>query len=260
MPLDNAVALVTGAGSGIGRALAIDLSRRNARTILVGRRREALEQTAQNMAFPTRAICLPADLTHADDRVRIVDAVKRLGRLDLLINNAGVFSAAPFIETGDVEMERMLATNVLAPFALTRDLVPLLRQGKSPRIVNVGSMFGDIAYPHFVGYSATKFALRGLSDGLRRELRPYGIGVTYAAPRAVNTEAMPEFAYLVEPLGMKLDEPADVARMILDAASAGCRSVYPASIERLFVLIARLCPRVVDRSIAGQLRRIAPHG
>jgi short-subunit dehydrogenase len=150
----------------------------------------------------------------------------------------------------------MMATNVLAPFALIRDLLPMLRQSAAPRIVNVGSMFGDIAYPHFAAYTATKFALRGLSDALRREFNAEGIGVTYAAPRAVRTEAMPAFAHLVEPLGMTLDDPSKVARQIVDAAAARRRSVYPAGIERLFVLIARLFPRLVDRSIAGQMLRV----
>lgn len=255
MLLDGAIALVTGAGSGIGRALAIDLSRRGARTFLVGRRREALEQTRDEMTRPGDTLTVPGDITRAGDRARIVEAVEELGRLDLLVNNAGVISVAPFSETGDAEMERMLATNVMAPFALTRDLVPFLKLGTSPRIINMGSMFGDIAYPHFTGYSATKFALRGLSDGLRRELRPHGIGVTYAAPRAVRTEAMPAFAHLIEPLGMKLDDPADVARRVLDAAAQDRRSVYPAGVERLFVLIARILPKLVDRSIVDQIVR-----
>lgn len=256
MPPDGAVALVTGAGSGIGRALAVELSRRRARIVLVGRRRAALAETLRRMAVPGRASCVSADLTKASDRAAVVDAIAGLGRLDLLVNNAGVIRAALLDRTDDGGMEAMLATNVLAPFALSRDLLPYLRQGEAPRIVNVGSMFGDIAMPHFVAYSATKFALRGLSDGLRRELGPYGVAVTYAAPRAVRTEALPAFSHLVAPLGLRLDEPAAVARRILDAAAAGRRSVYPTGNERLYVLLARLCPRLVDRAIAGQLRRV----
>jgi short-subunit dehydrogenase len=179
--------------------------------------------------------------------------VKRSGRLDLLFNNAGVIAAGPLQAADDDDMARMLATNVLAPFALSRELVPFLRNSTSPRIVNIGSMFGDIAFPHFVGYSATKFALRGLSDGLRRELKPLGIGVTYAAPRAARTEAIPAIAHVLEALGTKLDEPEAVARRIVDAALAGRRSVYPAGPERLFVLLARLLPALVDRSVAAQL-------
>lgn len=247
---------MTGAGSGIGRALAIEIGRRGALTLLVGRRTAALERTQREMRWPGLAIPMPADITSPRDRARIVAVVGRLGCLDLLVNNAGIFTAAPLLQTSDGEMEGMLATNVMAPFALVRGLVPYLQRGGRPWIVNVGSMFGEIAFPHFVGYSASKFALRGLSDGLRRELKPYGIGVTHAAPRAVRSESLPAFAHLIEPLGMTLDEPADVARRILKAAAAGRRSVYPAGPERIFVALARLWPRLVDRSIAGQLRRM----
>jgi short-subunit dehydrogenase len=258
MPLEPTVALVTGAGSGIGRALAIDLSRRGARVVLVGRRATALEETRRQLQPGTQAWLCPADITDADARARIARTVGDIGRLDLLVNNAGIISVGPVTATDDAVFARMMATNVLAPFALTRDLLPLLRRSAAARIVNVGSMFGDIAFPHFAAYSSTKFALRGLSDALRRELKPDGIGVTYAAPRAARTEALPVFTHLVEPLGLTLDDPARIARQILDAAAAGRRSVYPAGMERLFVLVARLLPGLVDDSVAKQVRRIQP--
>lgn len=253
---ENTVALVTGAGSGIGRALAVELSRRGAGVILVGRRADALERTRNEMDPDRGTWIVAADITDKGDRDRIAEGVRRIGRLDLLVNNAGIVAVSPVAGTDDAAFERMMATNVLAPFALIRDLLPALRQSAAPRIVNVGSMFGDIAFPHFAAYSATKFALRGLSDALRRELKADDIGVTYAAPRAVRTEAMPAFAHLVEPLGMTLDDPAAVARRIVVAAAAGRRSVYPAGVERLFVLIARLFPALVDRSVAGQMLRV----
>ena len=134
---ENPIALVTGAGSGIGRELAMELSRRGASLILVGRRQAALEQTREKLSFPVSATCLPMDVTDAADRKKIVEAVEAFERLDLLVNNAGVLCTAPFAETGDAAMEDMLATNILAPFALTRDLLPLLQLGTSPRIVNV---------------------------------------------------------------------------------------------------------------------------
>lgn len=255
---EGCVAVVTGAGSGIGRSLAIELSGRGAHVVLVGRRRDALKKTRRRIPAGADVSLCPCDITDAGDRERLKGAVGDIGRLDLLVNNAGVISAAPVAGTDDATVERMLATNVLAPFALVRDLLPLLRDSASPRVVNVGSMFGDIAIPHFAAYSATKFALRGLSDALRRELKPDGIGVTYAAPRAVRTEALPAFAHLVGPLRMTLDDPAVVARRIVDAAAAGRRSIYPVGMERVFVLVARLFPKLVDNSVAKQFRTIEP--
>jgi len=255
---ENPIALITGAGSGIGRAIAIELARRGAHVVLVGRRLGALEETRGRLPVGAEARLCPCDITDAGDRAELRRIVGEIGRLDLLVNNAGVISVAPIPGMTDAAFERMLATNVLAPFALIRDLLPLLRESESPRIVNVGSMFGDVAFPHFAAYSATKFALRGLSDALRRELKPDGIGVTYAAPRAVRTEAMPAFAHLVGPLRMTLDDPDTVARQIVDAAAAGRRSIYPFGIERFYVLVARLLPKLVDDSVTKQILSIEP--
>jgi short-subunit dehydrogenase len=247
------VSLITGAGSGIGRALAIGISGRGGPTVLAGRRRGALESTANAMAFPDRAICVAADITDAKGRRSVIDTVAEIGRLDVLFNNAGIISAGSFADTTDADMERMLATNVLAPFSLTRDLIPFLKQGVSPAVVNIGSMFGDIAFPYFTGYAASKFALRGVSDGLRRELAPLGIAVVYAAPRAASTEGSAAIAPLLKSLGTAFDDPVDVADHILKSVDAGKRFVYPGAKEKFFVLMARLFPHVVDGSITKQI-------
>lgn len=252
MSLEGRIAVVTGAGSGIGRALAEELSRRGACVVLAGRTEKALRETQTRLSHPDRSAVVRADVTSADDRRKLVSAVMHLGRVDLLFNNAGVIAVGPVAETDDATVERLLATNVAAPFALVRDFLPLFHASEKPRIVNVGSMFGDIGYPHFVAYSATKFALRGFSNALRCELKPFGIGVTYAAPRAARTGALPQFEHLVGPLGLRLDAPDAVARRIVEAAERGKRSVYPAGIERLFVLLARLVPSLVERSVARQ--------
>ncbi|MCP5155295.1 MAG: SDR family NAD(P)-dependent oxidoreductase [Ectothiorhodospiraceae bacterium] len=242
------VALITGAGSGIGRALAIEGARRGRALVLVGRRTSALAETATLCDQP--CLQVGADLTTAGGRAEVVRVVaESVGRLDLLLNNAGVVAACPFAETSDAALERMVALNLVAPAALTRDLLPWLRRGSAPRVVNVGSMFGDIAFPMFAGYSATKFGLRGLSDALRRELAGDGIGVTYAAPRATATPAADGFAHLIEPMRMRLDAPERVAARIWRAAERGARSVYPRGPEMLFVAIQRLFPALVDRDL-----------
>jgi short-subunit dehydrogenase len=146
-----------------------------------------------------------------------------------------------------------LATNVIAPAALSREMLPLLRRTVSSRIVNVGSMFGDIAYPLFATYSASKFALRGLSIAMRRELKPYGVGVTYAAPRATRTESSPAFDWLIAPLQMRVDDPAMVATQIWRAVVRELDSVYAKGAERLFVLVQKFAPKLVDRAIAAQM-------
>lgn len=255
---DPRVVLITGAGSGIGRSLAFEAASGGDAVVLAGRRVAALEATAAQLPVAAVALIQPTDITSAADRLRLRDAVaQRFGRLDMLINNAGAVPVGPLSGLGDAELARVVSTNLLAPIALTRDMLPLLRAGVGARVVNVGSMFGDIAFPLFAAYSATKFGLRGFSDALRRELAAEGIGVTHAAPRAARTEASDAYAHLVPAFGMVLD-PADlIARRILRAARMGRRSVYPAGPELLFTLVQRLAPGLIDRGLARQMARLS---
>ena len=151
----------------------------------------------------------------------------------------------------------MLDTNLTAPILLTRDLLPLLKRSAGARIVNVGSVYGDIAAPDFAVYAATKFGLRGLSDALRRELAAEGIGVTYAAPRATETEGIERISEELKRQGNRFDDPATVARWIWSAVERERRSAYPPTAERLFVAIQRVFPVLIDRAL-GKRRQGEP--
>jgi NAD(P)-dependent dehydrogenase (short-subunit alcohol dehydrogenase family) len=254
MQLKGKRALITGAGSGIGRALAVEASRLGMTVALCGRRGDALAETLSAMTPSDRHLRLRGDITDSAVRRCMRDYLwRRWGGLDVLVNNAGVIAIGPLAYATDAEFERMMATNVIAPMALTREMLPLLRRAMPSRVVNVGSMFGDIPYPLFAAYSASKFALRGMSIALRRELRPYGVGVTYAAPRATMTEGARVLDPLVEPMQMRMDNPAQVATQIWRAVIKDSNSVYAKGPERLFVLIQRLLPRLIDRAIAAQM-------
>ncbi len=242
--------VITGAGSGIGRALAVEAARRGHHLVLAGRRLELLQETAR-MAGQNDAVCVTADVTTPQGRASIVAAVG--DRMDVLINNAGTLSVGRFSEAADGDLERMVATNLTAPMALTRDLLPALGAAHG-RVVNIGSVFGDIAFPFFAGYSATKFGLRGFSDAIRRELSGTGVSVTYIAPRAARTEAETEFGALVEPMAMVLDSADTVARQAWEAIEKGRRESYPKGKERFFVKIQRLLPGLVDKSVGAQAR------
>ena len=254
MQLEGKRTLITGAGSGIGRALAIEASRLGMAVALCGRRPEALYETLAQMTPSGRHLRLRGDITNAAVRRGMRDFLwRQWSGLDVLVNNAGVVPVGPLACTTDAELEQVMATNVVAPMALTRELLPLLRRAMPSRVVNVGSMFGDIPYPLFAAYSASKFALRGLSGALRRELRPYGVGVTYAAPRATMTSAVQGFDSLVEPMQMHLDDPARVAAHIWRSVMKDRDSAYAKGPEKLFVLMQRLLPRIIDRAIAAQM-------
>lgn len=257
MRLDGRIALITGAGSGIGRAVAVELSRHGATVLLVGRRIAPLEETLEMLEHPHCGAAFVADVADADARARLVAAVGEFERLDLLVNNAGAVAAGLVGETDAAARRRMLETNLIAPIELTAAFLPLLAAAPGARIVNVGSMFGDVAFPYFCAYSATKFGLRGWSEGLRRELAPRGIGVTYAAPRGARTAAADGFAGLAEAFAMTLDPPEAVARLIVDGIRRDARDIYPRGPERLFVLIQRLFPRLIDNALVRRTAKAA---
>jgi short-subunit dehydrogenase len=250
MQLEPKLVLITGAGSGIGRALCIEAAQRGMTVALCGRRQDALKATGALLPATTHLI-IPADITRPEDRRRIVDRIRNeRGALDFLINNAGIVEGGPLETFDDDALARTFQTNVMAPMALTRDLMPLLIAAKPSRVVNVGSIFGDIGYPDFTCYSAAKFALRGFSIALRREWKRNGIGVTYAAPRATRTDAAVAFAGFIAKTKMSMDSPEQVARQIWRAIASGHDSVYAPAPERFYVLIQRLFPRVIDWSLS----------
>ena len=254
MRLEGKRVLITGAGSGIGRALALEADRRGAIVGLCGRRPDALSETLKLMSPGRKHIKLTGDLTVPHIRRNLSLLLADVwGRLDVLVNNAGVVSVGELEELSDSALEAMMATNLTTPLALIRELLPLLRASAPSRVVNVGSMFAEIPFPLFAAYSASKFGLRGASIALRRELAHSGIGVTFAAPRATRTDAATAFDELIEPMQMKLDDPASVARQIWNGVEKDANAVYPRGPERFFVLVQRLFPHLVDKSLAKQL-------
>ncbi|MCA8928099.1 MAG: SDR family NAD(P)-dependent oxidoreductase [Alphaproteobacteria bacterium] len=255
MRLEGKTALITGAGSGIGRALAVEAAGHGMAVALVGRRREPLQETRTLMGEDASALLHTADITAPDARRGLVQRVAaEWGRVDFLVNNAGLLLAGPVSGASDRDIDRLLATNVAAPLAMAREFLPLLLAADEGRIVNVGSMLGDIPMPLFAAYCGSKFALRGLSTALRRELEGLGIRVTYAAPRAVRTEAAADIGEYLDPFAMTFDTPGRVARQIWRAAARGRKTVYPGRRERLFCRLEQLVPSVIDRSLRSQLQ------
>jgi short-subunit dehydrogenase len=250
---DQKCVLITGAGSGIGRALAVEAAKRGMVVALCGRREEALKVTRALLDQGSQHLVIPADITNPLDRRRIVAVINDQWKaLDVLINNAGVVEGGAIEKFDDDAINRTFLTNVIAPIALTRDFMPLLLAARPSRVVNIGSVFGDIAYPLFSGYSASKFALRGFSNALRREWKRTGIGVTYAAPRATRTDAAVAFDELIAQAKMSVDAPAKVARQIWQSVASGRDSIYAPAPERIYVLIQRVFPQIIDWALSRQ--------
>ena len=185
MDLSDRTILVTGASSGLGRAIALDLDGRGARVVAVARRAERLHELC---AEAERIVAAPGDVTSGDDLDRILDAA---GDIDVLVNNAGVAWVGGVDEMSADDVRKVIDLNVTAVVELTRRVLPRMIERGSGQIVIVGSILGDAVLPSLTVYSATKAAVRAFSEGLRREVEPKGVHVTLVTPGAVlGTEAL----------------------------------------------------------------------
>lgn len=257
MQLKNMRVVLTGGSGGIGSEIAKILAAKGARLVVAGRRAEPLA-ALQKQIFATGGAChyVVADLaTHAGRDGLVAQAGELLGGIDMLINNAGLSSYALFSEESPEAIEQLYQTNLIAPVLLTQRVVPqMIAQGHG-HIVNVGSIFGSIGFACFVNYSSSKFALRGFSEALRRELEEDGIAVTYVAPRAVRTALNNAAVYrMAEAVKMPMDDPAQVAAQIVAAIETERKDIYLGWPEKLFVRINGLLPRIVDGALRAQNR------
>jgi NADP-dependent 3-hydroxy acid dehydrogenase YdfG len=179
------VAVITGASSGIGAATARTLVAHGYRVVLLGRRVERLQQLAGELG--SSAVAIAADVTDRDALVAAADQVQRdLGRVDVLVNNAGVMLLGPFGTEQRQEARRMVEVNLLGAMTATEVFLPRLREGGGD-LVNISSVAGRTARAGNAAYAATKWGMNGWSEALRQELQP-DIRVTVIEPGAVATE------------------------------------------------------------------------
>lgn len=189
--LDGRVALVTGAGRGLGREIAGAFARAGAVVHLVGRGREALERAAAEIARDGgRAEPLPLDVTDTDAATRAVEGiVAREGRLDILVNNVGLRDRRPLFDFALEEVRALLEADLIAPFHLSREAArPMIAAG-SGRILNVTSLAGPFARSGDAAYTTAKGGLAALTRALAAELGPHGVTVNGIAPGYFATEA-----------------------------------------------------------------------
>ena len=184
MDIAGSTALVTGASSGIGRAVAIALAEAGARVVGIGRDLQSLRELAET----TGVTVLPVDLEAADQVRRLVErSLPELAPVDILVNCAGSGRFAPLAEHSAEDIDRLLKLNVRAPLALTQTVLPGMRQRGRGRVVNVASIAGRLGVPNETVYSATKGALAVFSRALDAELAGTGVGVTVVIPGVVQT-------------------------------------------------------------------------
>lgn len=188
--IQGKVVVITGASSGMGDATARHLSALGAAVVLGARRADRLEALASELsARGGKALGIATDVTKRGEVQRLVDtAVRQFGRIDVMLNNAGIMPLAPLERLNFDDWERTIDVNLKGVLYGIAAALPHMQRQKSGHIINVSSVVGHKIAPTYAVYSATKFAVRALSEGLRQEVKPYNIRTTIISPGAVATE------------------------------------------------------------------------
>lgn len=254
MNLAHATVMLTGATGGIGSAIAHELGRAGADLILTDLDRITLDAERAALAHEgIQSLVVPANLARAEDRDSLVEIAKNRS-CNVLINVAGVNPFGLLDDQTRRQIESTFQINAIVPILLCQALLPILRRNDASHIVNLGSSFGSIGYPGFAVYSASKFALRGFSEALRRELADSNVKVHYVAPRATDTRlATDRIRAMNRELKVGMDTPEAVARAVAAVLGAEQRDCYLGWPERLFATLNGLLPGLVDRVVARQL-------
>jgi short-subunit dehydrogenase len=218
--LHGKVALVTGASSGIGKAIALALAEDGASVVMVARRAEVLERLCtERKAAALRLRAYPADIARAEDLERLAARLRaEFEGIDILVHSAGVFSLGSLADAPVAEFDRQYRTNVLAPYALSQALLSSLRSRRG-EIVFINSTAGLIAGANVSQYAATKHALKAVADSLREEVNQHGIRVLTlypgrtATPLQATIHGLENKSYRPE----RLMQAEDVAAMVVAA-------------------------------------------
>lgn len=182
------VVVITGASSGLGEATAHRLAREGARLVLGARRLDRLQALARELSLGEDAVVKTDVVDRAQVRALVDRAVQMHGRVDVMLNNAGLMPQAPLERLQVDEWDRMIDVNLKGVLYGIAAVLPHMQRQKSGHIINVSSVAGHRVGPGFAVYAATKFAVRALSEGLRQEVKPYNIRTTVISPGAVATE------------------------------------------------------------------------
>ena len=255
--LRNSRAIVTGASSGIGRAVALELARHGVGLVVTARREERLRALAAEIAAakPQAVVeIVVGDIADPAVRQRAIDAAQsKLGGLDILVNNAGVGATGLFVDAAPERVRRVMETNFFSLVEMTRLALPLLKQGVHPILVNVGSILGHRGVPYNSEYSASKFAVQGFSESIRAEFVQLGIDVLVVSPGTTETEF---FDRVIDSTGEpkwpkhKPIAAAEVARQVVVAIRRGRHEIIPYRWGRVLCWLNRLSPRLVDGLMA----------
>jgi short-subunit dehydrogenase len=257
MNLSGKRIILTGAAGGIGYRLALLLASKGAQLAMVERNAPRLAEICNEInAKGGKATGIALDLTSEGAAGQVIaSAVQAMGGLDIVINNAGIMDFTLYDRQSPERIAQVINVNVTAPMLLIRAALPHLLAQNSGRIVNIGSAFGSIGFAHFATYCASKFAMRGFSEALRRELVDSQVGITYVSPRAAKTALNDELTtqMLIE-TKTNMDEPDYVAEQIVLAIEREAKEHLIGQPESFFSRLNGVFPRLVDGGLLKNTR------
>ena len=258
MNFKDKVVLITGASSGIGRAVAIKFAKRGATIILVSRNNEKLEQVNEELKkFNTSTLVCECDISDKSQVEKISKIIlERYDSVDILVNNAGFAIYGSVSELTIEEIESQMATNYLGMVYCTKNFLPSMINKKSGHIVNVASVAGSFGLPGIASYCATKFAMLGFSEGLKHELKGTGVGITVVSPIMVRTnffdhssfESMPKYS----PTSLSAET---VANAILKASNSPRLEIIVPSIVRVAVWLKSTFPYLINPILGSTFKK-----
>lgn len=261
MNLANKRILLTGATGGVGNHIAMLLAQKGAILALVGRDLSKLEALGAHIEKAGgKAVFIQADFDVAGTAQRVTDEAKqKLGDIDILINNAGVLDFIQFQDQSDARIAQMINTNVTAPIQLARAVIPTFLAKNQGHFLFIGSIFGSLGFPHFSTYCASKFAVHGFSQALRRELVDTSIGVTYVAPRGIKTPMNDaKTVAMWEKSGNQMDAPEQVAQIVVNALEKEKQEVFIGQPQSFFAWLNGVLPKAVNMGLKKQTALAAP--
>jgi short-subunit dehydrogenase len=255
--------LITGASTGIGRALAVQLAQAGARLVLAARSEDKLREIADGLTSQgSEVLAIRSDVTVEADRDALIAAAKnRFGGLDVLVNNAGVSSWAHFADSSEEVLRTVMEVNFFAPTELIRLAIPLLTRGRQPAVVNVASRCGRRGMPGWSEYSASKFALCGLTEALRGELARFDIDVLLILPGLTASDFSKNLLLRKGRANIQWDKgmpPEQVAAGIVRSLRSN-RTESVLSWEARWVLLCnKFFPWLTDWLLARKMKQLYP--
>lgn len=253
--------LITGASQGIGRALAVEAAKRGCQVMATARSQSLLDELAAEVRKADGTLePVVADITNPADRQAMVDAaVAKFGGLDVLINNAGIGATGHFMDSQPETLRSIFETNFFALAEVIRVFLPLLKQGKTPAIVNISSVVGRRALPARSLYSSSKFAVAGFSEAIRAELAKDGIDVIVVNPGLTQTnfsKNMLEAKAKIQMDHLRGMTSEEVAEATLDATARGKSEITLTKQGKMLVFAARFFPWFVDWKAKKTVREL----